>query len=208
MTVLLGIAIGTALAILALAARIVTGLAVKEVDGWIPRVSELMVRRAGRRLPPDVAPRWVEEQSRHLEEYEDRPLSMLGHALAVVRQARALAAELEREAEPVRERSTGWRDTLADGRNRIAVTAAAVARRLSDGRGRLAAAVWRRAGSFPMHRERVFAISVALSVAPSLLVALERVGTGPTSAAPSVLTVVGAAVLVQFVWLLWRGPRR
>ena len=116
------------------------------------------------------------------------------------RRPRAHAAELEREAEPAPERSAGWKDTLADGRNRLAVTAATVARSVSDGRGRLVAAARRWGDSAD---EAAGTLRLELAIVSLLWVAAVVTGS------PVVAVLAFAAALVPgAVWGIVRRRRR
>lgn len=88
MSVALGFIVGT----------VVVGLAINllssEAAGWLPQLSERLVRRAADKLPDAQRERWVAEWLGDLAMYRDRPLGCLMQAAKISRSARAVAAEL------------------------------------------------------------------------------------------------------------------
>jgi hypothetical protein len=134
-TPLIGVLGTVGLLVLGVFVKVLGGLAAKEAQGWIPRISEGLIRRAASRLPNETRGRWVEEQLRHHGEYGERPISMLLHAVDVVRSSRDLRKELgpALETAPVPAEPT-WRSALARGRQRLSVIAATASRLASQAR--------------------------------------------------------------------------
>jgi hypothetical protein len=108
-----GMAIGL-VALVVVVVRVFLALVAKEITGWLPYLSEAIVRAASLRLPRECADRWREEAIEHVRRYSDRPLSGLLHALDAWRSTGALRRELTRtiSQERERQRTESSRDLL------------------------------------------------------------------------------------------------
>jgi hypothetical protein len=74
--------------------RLINALAKEEVRAWLPHISKRTVRQAALVLPleqRDILEAWEAE----LDEYADRPLSMLAIALRIARDRKYIAREVE-----------------------------------------------------------------------------------------------------------------
>jgi hypothetical protein len=73
--------------------RLVNVLAKEEARAWLPHISKRTVRQTALALPPeqrDILEAWEAE----LDEYADRPLSMLAIALRITRDRKRIAREM------------------------------------------------------------------------------------------------------------------
>lgn len=86
--------------IVGLLLKIGVSLLARDAQGWLPYLSEWIIRRAARRLPPEQVPRWEEEALRHIVEFRDRPVSGLLHAVDTWRSSLALRGELVAASHP------------------------------------------------------------------------------------------------------------
>jgi hypothetical protein len=88
---LLGSLIGIGAAI---AFAVLAGLVASDARGWIPYLSWWVVQRAARQLPADRRARAAEEWTADVNEFEDRPMSMLIVAMRIALRARTTAREV------------------------------------------------------------------------------------------------------------------
>lgn len=79
--------------ILLLLKDVVADLVKSEVRAWLPHISRAIVRRAARALP-DGHHDFLEVWESDLEDYEDRPLTMLAVAICIARDRGLIAEEI------------------------------------------------------------------------------------------------------------------
>jgi hypothetical protein len=89
---IIGLVLLVAAAIGGVVWKVAQDLATDEVRGWLPHLSEQLVRRAALRLPEDQRDR-VEEWLAELAEYRDRRLTMLVVAFRIWRDRERIAKE-------------------------------------------------------------------------------------------------------------------
>ena len=75
--------------------RVLGGLVIDEMKGWLPFSGRSLIRGAVRRLPEAERRRWAEEWQAEYEVKRDRPLTALVFAICVWLNAPATARELD-----------------------------------------------------------------------------------------------------------------
>ena len=75
-------------------------LVVDEIVGWLPHLSLLILRCAGRRLPDDARDRYREEWAAELDALADRHLSALAFALSLLVATQAMGSGVSQSVAP------------------------------------------------------------------------------------------------------------